>query len=227
MSILQLSWMQAKKIRPPKVSQTKKQLKSKDKIEIKVNISNSGDNLPDHELDLIEGKKQEHESEDEAVGFDKSVQIMGQQIMLADKVIEFDDSVQFVQEIDFNMKTGKPIEMNLCNDTSYFEQISRQITIMVGAVLQHSEIQEQMEFQLKNNTIGGLHVVKTKGDGNCLFSALSHQLYGDPMNSSIHVQKTKKLREAVVNYTLHPERFQTFESIVKDRVLGSKRKKNY
>ncbi|KAG5176867.1 hypothetical protein JKP88DRAFT_155195, partial [Tribonema minus] len=51
----------------------------------------------------------------------------------------------------------------------------------------------------------GLTVFKIKGDGNCLFGAVSHQVYGTPVHHDI-------VRNACVSYMQeNEERFAAFE----------------
>lgn len=61
-------------------------------------------------------------------------------------------------------------------------------------------------------------MVTTRGDGNCLFSALAHQLFGNAISSKKHEDETKKLRSAVVNHILLPENFSLFEFALQERV---------
>lgn len=46
-------------------------------------------------------------------------------------------------------------------------------------------------------------VTKIPGDGNCLFGAISHQLYGYRIGSTMHTSMTRTLREMVVEYMQH------------------------
>lgn len=75
-----------------------------------------------------------------------------------------------------------------------------------------------MEFQLKDQTVRSISIVETKRDGNCLFSALAHQLWLNEITSREHTNKTKELRAIVVEHILNPENYHLYESILVDRL---------
>lgn len=121
-------------------------------------------------------------------------------------------SIQIIMSDDENRTT----EPWLCN------QISEQITQMVGAVLINGEKQEQMEYQLKNESPKYLSVIPTARDGNCLFSALAHQLWKNKINrnqtKNEHEKMIKDLRSTVVEHILQPDNFPLYERFLHDRV---------
>lgn len=106
----------------------------------------------------------------------------------------------------------------------YVQQISAQITRMVTSVIMNGDAQTQMNFQLKNDIVRTLSVVKMPADGNCLFSALSHQQYQNPSTSKEHSRDTSQLRADVCNYILNGENFPKFQYQLKDRVYELKAK---
>lgn len=133
----------------------------------------------------------------------------------------FDESLEMVV-IENDTENDMLMDENIL---SFAEQFFNQINKMVGYVLINGEGQQQMNFQLKNNTVRSLSVVCTIGDGNCLFSALTHQLFGDPIDSTEHVNKSKNLRAAVVAHILVPENFPSYQYNLQDRVFELKKKK--
>lgn len=61
-------------------------------------------------------------------------------------------------------------------------------------------------------TNGTCVALKTKPDGNCMFSALAHQLFGRDIESSQHMNNTKMLRQQAVEFlksNLHMQRYRT------------------
>lgn len=102
---------------------------------------------------------------------------------------------------------------------SLYTQISDQMTQMVATVLVNGENQDEMEFRLlKDSPIHTLNVVETVPDGNCLFSALTHQIWKHPISSLDHIDLTKKLRADVCEYILKPKNFPLYETALKLRV---------
>lgn len=125
-----------------------------------------------------------------------------------------DVSIKFLGEVPNDELSP---EFNV--STWLYNQISDQITKMVGSVLVNGDEQEKMNFQLsKQPEIRSLSIVTTRGDGNCLYSALAHQLFGNAINSQAHANETKKLRSAVVDHILLPENFLFFEFALQERV---------
>lgn len=135
-------------------------------------------------------------------------------------VIDCDSSIEIVGS-DVNIDV--PTESNT-NMSSYYDQLAAQITQMVGSVLMSGDIQNQMHFQLEKDQVRNISVVPTNADGNCLFSALTHQLFKFPMNSKQHNKQMKTLREDVVKHILLPENFPKFQFNLQDRVYQIKQK---
>lgn len=108
------------------------------------------------------------------------------------------------------------------NDWMY-TQLSKQISDMVGAVLVNSDVTNNMPFVIANQT-EMLTAAKIIPDGNCLPGAICHQLFHDPVGSTEHRHKMKKLRANVVEYILKPENFPAFEHTLKNRVYDIKKK---
>lgn len=101
-------------------------------------------------------------------------------------------------------------------------QLSQQITLMVPTTLTKGT-REDMEFIL-DNVQYTLTVAKTKADGNCLFSALAHQLFRKKIGTKTEKIAVEKLREIVVNHILNPNNFPRFIHQLKGRVYEMKKK---
>lgn len=106
---------------------------------------------------------------------------------------------------------------------SMFTQLSDQINIMMQATLENSTSREDMDFMV-NKTMQTLDLAKTYRDGNCLFSSLAHQLFHEKISSKSHRNKTRLLRNLVVNHILEPNNFPKFMHDIKDRVYDIKKK---
>lgn len=124
-----------------------------------------------------------------------------------------DDSLQFIGFISRNQSTCTNDNVKLW----LYTQISEQIQQMVAASLINSESERHMKFNLKNQD-RSITVVETSRDGNCLFSALAHQLWPNQITTSVHKQNTKKLRKNVVEHILKEDKFHLYENILRDRI---------
>lgn len=127
---------------------------------------------------------------------------------------EMNESVQFLSF----MPIGAPVHTNNNTNSWLYEQMSVQIQQMVAANLVNSESEENMEFQLKNQPARQISIVKTSPDGNCLFSALAHQMWQNEITSQIHNKKTKELRKTVVEHILDPLHYHLYEKIIVNRL---------
>lgn len=105
-----------------------------------------------------------------------------------------------------------------------YTQLAKQITNIVTAVLENSDEQEQMQFKVNEKTMSNLSVANTKGDGNCLFYALTHQIHQYPINSSQHIKASEELRRNVVEYILADDNFDLFRYELQNRVYDIKLK---
>lgn len=108
-----------------------------------------------------------------------------------------------IESVDGLMRIG----FNCDEELQIYTQISSQITKMLQAVLIYNETEEDVIFDL-DQTERVLHVAKITGDGNCLFRALTHQLFCQKLNSAIQNNSTKRLRADVVRYI--NENFEQF-----------------
>lgn len=95
---------------------------------------------------------------------------------------------------------------NELKNTWLFAQLSDQMQLMIAAVITNGESQKKMEFILNGDSFH-LFVVETEDDGNCLFSALAHQLWQHEITSKQHEKMKKNLRSTVVEHILKPENY--------------------
>lgn len=118
-------------------------------------------------------------------------------------------------EREKNMKTDSPDDL--------FAQLSSQVTKVHEAVLTNTEKQIDMDFVL-NNTAQKIKVTPIRGDGNCLFGSLAHQLWLHKIDSDEHKTAMMQLRANVVEHILNPQNFARFEHQLHDRVYSLKEK---
>lgn len=136
--------------------------------------------------------------------------------------IDDDDSVFVIEEVAVEMKPPK-IERDAnfsFERTTLYNQLAHQIGEMIGEVILHDDQQDQMQFYRNENMSdkAQLTVAKIPGDGNCLFSAIVHQIWHHEIDSAEHETATSQFRKYVVDYILHPENFRSFEYHLQDRV---------
>lgn len=127
---------------------------------------------------------------------------------------QMEESVQYVGVVPKN----EPTETD-DNDTWLYNQMSEQIQKMVAANLNNGDSEVSMEFYVsKNEPARFISVVQTSRDGDCMFSALAHQIWKNPIKSDEHKNKTKELRATIVEHILNPEHFHLYEEIIIDRL---------
>lgn len=103
-----------------------------------------------------------------------------------------------------------------------YTQFADQITIMVQAGLSNGEQNDRMRIKITKDAAAYVTVTPTLANGNCLFSAVAHQLYQHPINSIDHTDAINKLRADVVKHILDPANFPSYEFALKDRVYNVK-----
>lgn len=79
------------------------------------------------------------------------------------------------------------------------KQIGNQIIRMWNVATINGECLENVQCEDDNNILC-VDVVEIPKDGNCLFSTIAHQLYGNDINSAEHEIATKNLRASVIKY---------------------------
>lgn len=105
------------------------------------------------------------------------------------------------------------------NPDLVYTQLSTQITDVLSSALKYGEPRAEITYVLAKAP-RKLAVVCIPGDGNCLFSALAHQLWMHKIKSKGHKQSTKELRAEVVEHILNPEHFAMYEHRLRDRVYN-------
>lgn len=91
-------------------------------------------------------------------------------------------------------------QVKICN---FYDQISKQITVMTQAVIENSEHESACPINLSATQSTTIKIVQADPDGNCLFTSLAHQLYHSKMQSAEIKKKAKQLRAAVVEQIQH------------------------
>lgn len=100
--------------------------------------------------------------------------------------------------------TENCVKFRVCEDDSItnrlFGQMSQQIQTMTQFILQNNDKEVEVQFDLNEDLTSNLKVIETIPDGDCLFSAIAHQLYQERIGSSQHRLSIRKLRAAVVDH---------------------------
>lgn len=107
-----------------------------------------------------------------------------------------------------------------CTDYSSFEnqvyaQLSNQILEMSKIVLTNNNAVENMAFIL-NNKAKFIQVTKILGDGNCLYSSFSHQIFGHEVKSDDMKKSAEDLRASCVKHI--KMNFDRYYQILRGRV---------
>lgn len=101
--------------------------------------------------------------------------------------------------------------------TPLLDQMSLQMKKIVGAILNNGEDFDQMNIVIREEC-RRVSVVKTDADGNCLPSALAHQLYMHPIGSQAHIECTNSLRSSVVQHMLQPENIPRYRAAIEEHM---------
>lgn len=136
---------------------------------------------------------------------------------------ENDESIIFISEEknDYETVSSESPQIDTNEYTWLYDQFCHQINLMVTAVLVNGDELDQMICKVGPKNIS-VTVAKNDGDGNCLFSAFVHQIFRFPIGSAEHINEVKSLRSEVVKYILAPDKFDSFEFILRDRVYEIK-----
>lgn len=102
-------------------------------------------------------------------------------------------------------------------------QISKHVINMWKIVTINGECLEIVRCNCDDGTILTVEVAKIPMDGDCLFSSIAHQLFGNDLNSSEHQKSTNKLRADVVQFI--QQHFKEFEFELQGHVYQLKENK--
>lgn len=103
------------------------------------------------------------------------------------------------------------------NEDTIFTQLTIQNLKMNNAVSAHKEKITNVSFNLSDNVAGTIGAVKIKKDGNCMFGALSHQIFCVKINSTEHQTATQDLRQKSAAYV--KENYALFAHDITGRLL--------
>lgn len=107
-------------------------------------------------------------------------------------VEEIDDSEQVIGEVNIDIEGLR---------SKIYNQISDQLLKMEEWSEMHNEILVNMEFICANvKQISQVGIIKR--DGNCLFRALAHQIFGFKLDSDELEEHTKKMRAHAIQFIL-------------------------
>lgn len=98
-----------------------------------------------------------------------------------------------------------------------YDQLSAQITRMNDTILINNEDEHDMQFNI-NNTTKTLQIVEIPGEGDCLFRALAHQIFGGAVDSVSLAQIAHGLRTDVVAHV--KTNFKSFKMDLKSTVYS-------
>lgn len=138
------------------------------------------------------------------------------QLAISDEAAAKNDCLADVSGLNENIPTGD----STCEDTLY-SQISTQCIKMENLVAHNGEKAIQKSFEHRSTSGRDKAIVKfcrIAGDGDCLFSAIAHQLYNVKIASAEHKQKTMDLRNEVVDYIKNDAHFPAFIHDLKNRI---------
>lgn len=133
----------------------------------------------------------------------------------ADSKVDFNNRHENSIEGDINL--DESVQMVSARNVSFphlefqeiYDQISTQITTMSKAVLDNNENENEMAILLSPGKFTNIKTVAAASDGNCLFQALSHQLYKYKMDSNEMKKSIKDLRaQAVTQIKTNMDRYQ-------------------
>lgn len=122
-------------------------------------------------------------------------------------------------DVENSGKNSSSQDLSQYEDLLY-TQISVQNLKMINSSVMQGEKKENLSFDIDEEVSGALYISRIKGDGNCLFAALAHQLFFVKLNSVDHEQLTAKLRENAVEYIT--QNYSSFEHELKNRIYENK-----
>lgn len=97
-----------------------------------------------------------------------------------------------------------------------YNQLSEQSNRISKPTLLNSEKTENIAF-MAGASQQFIQIAKIKGDGSCMFGAISHQIHGTKIDSLDHIEQTKSLREETVMHIR--QNMERFEFVIRQRIL--------
>lgn len=97
-----------------------------------------------------------------------------------------------------------------------YNQLSEQTNLISKPTLLNSEKTENIPF-ITDGTKQIIQIANIKGDGSCMFGAISHQMHGTKIDSLAHNEQTKSLREETVMHIC--QNMERFEFVIRQRIL--------
>lgn len=131
------------------------------------------------------------------------------------------DDVESVHERTIELKIEKNVVPKYTEIMDYvseiYKQISNQMSQMNEATLTKIEDEFDMYYTV-NSSERTLKISQIPGFGDCLFGALSHQLYGGKIRSEEHNSSTNKIRADIVNHI--NQNYDSYEWALKGAVYN-------
>lgn len=111
------------------------------------------------------------------------------------------DENQANDYVECNKNTTIVLEIaaNNPDELEIFHQLSKQVLVMTEMCLKHGDNTTTIDFKVDRQKCE-IDVAKTKPNGQCLFSALAHQLFDFKANSIEHDHFSDRIRAEVCEY---------------------------
>lgn len=105
--------------------------------------------------------------------------------------------------------------------TSHLNSLETQMIVqnvrMANSIIQNAETENDCDIILYSSAIDVVKVCKIPGDGNCLFSAVSYQLYGTKIDSDELKESAIQMRNDVVTHI--KDNLSQYEHDIKGRIF--------
>lgn len=160
-----------------------------------------GESIKIHsEKAVVVDKRESIENSPNAINADKLDVEMGEMAILMTASENGDDG---------NEITIQTLEIDSLESITekILEQIKTQTMEMLRICSENSETTAEMSFEIGDNTYG-VRIAEIEADGNCLFDALTHQLFGHQLGSEAHKTSVFELRTNVGFYWQKVEFFR-------------------
>lgn len=153
---------------------------------------------------------------------DKEEVIPFPELNLFDEPEKGDENSKNTTCVALNIESYSPKDDVEYVEKYVYSQISEQSLKMTKITFENQDKFGKMEFVQSNET-HAVDVATIPSDGNCLFSTLSHQIFGLKILSRDHEDSVKKLRADVVEYIY--KNLKTFKLELEECILIMKGKK--